>query len=484
MEKKYGQLYIFLPALLILFAGAVFLLVKNYYHSDELLWRYAPKKSVAFMELNLADKKFVDYLGKNSQAKKQLENFLQDNGLPVGIWQAGIEIKKIGLFVVEVSGQDKRKERGWIINSRNNVAQLSAFFSGYYYHPVNNKLAIITKSKEAMQAVREAQYFSDLNFEKRNRNAGGFGLGFFRTDFWSDANLTNEEKIIFQSSFTSDDDGLIYWQAAINNKEEIDFQISLPWAAGDNQLAWQKDAAAGDVFFSNKSLVLKVEGMKNVWKAIAVGAKSAVLDRAMVETYIGDKYQTNIKELYKIFEQPFTLVIRPKIKIKQPSNFLSLEHNDFVVLSKQLPSADKAAVIENLEALIKNYTAFQFPEKRWKILVDGTKGYEVVADPSRFIFTQESYERGELRFIRAADFELGYFLSDEKIMIFNSVVLAKSVLDQPGIGAEDNEAGGVMADLIFDPEILDMPYLSFAKAIKIFFSDNVRKEIVIRGAIR
>ena len=77
MARKYRQLYIFLPALLILFAAAVFFMVKNYYSSDEFLWQYAPKKSLAFAEFDLADKNFIDYLGRNSQAKKQLEKFFQ-----------------------------------------------------------------------------------------------------------------------------------------------------------------------------------------------------------------------------------------------------------------------------------------------------------------------------------------------------------------------------------------------------------------------
>jgi len=484
MARKYRQLYIFLPALLILFAAAVFFMVKNYYSSDEFLWQYAPKKSLAFAEFDLADKNFIDYLGRNSQAKKQLEKFLQDNGLPADIWKAEIEIQKIGLFVVEIPDQEKRKEPGWVVKSRGNIEQSSAFLSGYYYQPIDKKTAIIARSKEVMQMVRGAQYFSDLNFGQRSKAVNGFGYGFFRAEFWDSTRLTDEEKRIFHNNLAADDQGLIYWQAAINDKEEINFQINLPWAYSDNKLAWQRDAMAGNIFYSDKSLVLKLDGVKNIWETIVAGAESETVAKEIVETYINDKYQTDIRELYTIFEQPVALVVRPKIKIKQASDLMDLGNNDFAIVSNKVFNINKDQVAWNLEALIKSYTAFKFPEKRLKILIDKTTGYEVVADPNRLAFTKENYGRGEIKFIKAADFEMGYFLGDEEIIIFNSTNLVKRILDQKEARAGGDELGDAISDLILDPAILDTTYLSFAKIVSVVFDDNERNGIVIKGMIK
>ena len=119
-----------------------------------------------------------------------------------------------------------------------------------------------------------------------------------------------------------------------------------------------------------------------------------------------------------------------------------------------------------------------------KILIDKTTGYEVVADPNRLAFTKENYGRGEIKFIKAADFEMGYFLGDEEIIIFNSTNLVKRILDQKEARAGGDELGDAISDLILDPAILDTTYLSFAKIVSVVFDDNERNGIVIKGMIK
>jgi hypothetical protein len=177
MRSNQIKFFLFVLVALMMVAGAIFVVAKNSSQAENL-WRYAPRETEIFVEFDLADGKLAEYFENNKVAKEELENFLVDNGLPAGIWQAGIEIQRVAMFVTETNSSEKKTESGWIIQSKNNIEQLNAFLSNFYFESLDKRTIIITKSKEVMSSVGDKQTFFGLDASRAKEMKGAVAVIF------------------------------------------------------------------------------------------------------------------------------------------------------------------------------------------------------------------------------------------------------------------------------------------------------------------
>ncbi|HRY63271.1 MAG TPA: hypothetical protein P5267_01530 [Patescibacteria group bacterium] len=480
MKRSYLKFFIFAPAILLIVIVAVLAVAKNS-RGGETLWRYIPSETKIFVEFDLADKNLDEYFKTNKKAKEELEKFLFDNELPVEIWQSGIEVQRVAMFVMETNMAEKKMENGWIIRAKNEVGQLNVFLSNFYYKPLDKRTAIITKSKEVMQATRDKQTFFGVDMGREKKLQGALAYGFWESD-WLATNMGGSEIMkIFKNSFSAEQDSLIFWQAVLDSQQKVVWQIDLPLKLeASRQILANTNQLAG-VYYFDQALTLKSGGINNLWPVISAAMSEEELDKEEIERYINDKYQTEIKELYTIFEQPFILVVQPSDKVSNLDKLVQIDKNDYVIISELAGGGDKETLTRDVEGIIKNYLAFKFPEKRQKILPDKSVGYEIVADPEKFPLMTESLAQGEIKFARVQEFELGYGWMGNKLVIFNSVELTKRVLAE----AELARGSGQFREsdnVIVDAAILGVPYLDFAD----FVGFEIKSEgarIIINGSI-
>ncbi|NMB48074.1 hypothetical protein GYA13_01340 [Candidatus Kuenenbacteria bacterium] len=454
MKKERVKFFVFIALFVLIVIAAVLVLARGR-GTGGRLWQYVPEKTKIFLEFDLTEKKLKNYLIQNKEAKDELESFLMDRGLPAEIWDAGLQIQKVAWFQIPIEGTGEGE--GWVIQSKNDVGQLSAFLKNFYFKFIDDRVAVITANKDVLTAVDRGPVFSNWEIQTASEAKDNFVCGFWQDDdlmkksWWSD---------IWANSFDQNEGELFYGEARVDDQDRIAFFLKTPLVLKKSGVELMVETGAEKERFS-QSATFNLRGLKNFWPQIleASGEEEASLEA--VEDYLNDKYKIETKELYTIFEQSFNLVVRPKEKVEQIENLWQRNRNDYAIVTKITDKEKRETVAHNWETLIINYLAFKFPERREKILPDKTRGEEIVAVPEKFKLASESTTGGEIKTTKVGDFELGYALAGEKLIIFNSVDLAKQILTK-GSKQKDDLKGEIENEGVLDTGIFAMPYFQFA----------------------
>lgn len=468
MKQHWLKIYILIVgSAIFVLVGVLWFGISNYTRAGKL-WQYAPRETDFFVEINLADKNLVDFLQQNRTAKDMLEKFLLDNDLPAELWKSENELIEVGMFIIKADKEGEKNKSGWIIRTRGDAGQLGVYLGGYYYTTAKANIAVISREKEPIREIENKNFFNKMSRDQEKRMKGSLAGGFWDLDFWpGNLDVAWPLKNIVKANFKITREA-VFWQIT---KREESFDLFLEWPAGVEKQKIEAVKTNKDVYFIEGAMVLNIWELGDIWEKIAAGNIDQYLDRAAIEEYLNNKYKIRVDRLYTIFEQPFFLVVQPT----QKSDGLYKNYQSGInhyVLDASVPSGqDGGVIISELESFMRSYMAYKFPEKRLKVLPDKTSGYEVVANPDKFLLATEKYGEGDLRYIRKDNFEVGYYLSDKKLMIFDSVELAKSVLDN-----KNREVPWLVdrnSECLLDPNIFGWQIADFIRAVGMNFEWGV-----------
>jgi hypothetical protein len=431
MGKRKNNYLVSFVTLAVIILAVVFVFWFKEYKAEKVgLLQYVPEEAQAFMEFNLANQTFNNYLEKDEGFSLELEKFLISKGLPTGIWKSDIPIDRLAFFILP--GEEKKEGAVvWLIHGEGDIGQLEAFsLQGYYYTVLDEKTAAISFSREAISKIKNQQNFklskliflgeSFLPYGAETNAVDGclkkdFWAGFF-SEFMAD-NKFLENNTLFKSN------GNVCFKFNINERGNLVLLIDVPLG--------EKPSLTTEI--NNDFLLLdrtiEIGGfqldliIENIKKKFAEDSQTTWDD---LEKYLKEKYKIKPEALYTFFKQPGVLVLKPN---KQNSDWLKTIRDQDYVYAFMMENNFRKEEIDNLEKLIKNYFAFRYPEKRVKILPDGSRGLELVANESKFNFSKRDEKMVVMRVVKSEELEFGYAIFQNKFMIADNLKLLQEVID-------------------------------------------------------
>lgn len=432
---------------------------------QETLWSLAPKEIAVWADFNLANQELVKYLDGNVEAQNQLKRFFVNNDWPVALNQSGVEIRRAARIIIPDEKTGEITVGGWVVRSKDNIDQLNAFLSGYYYQTLDKRTMVFAKDQRVVRAVSGQKNGQRINGQQERlaREAAVYVVG--QNIGWQKISGKDTAIDWLKSKIRVEQTGIVFgWLKAAD--KELTFGLELPIKLGDRKI---KSNEAAQPVAIRGAISLGLEGISNLWSLMTQASENDYGSKEKIEKQVSEKYQTDITKLYTIFEQPLILVVRPRRPMVNFRELLDLDRNDYVLVSDFEGQTDEVMVAGGLETFGKNYLAFKFPEKRQKILPDKTVGYEIVANPEKFLVETEKLSKGELKFIALGEQQWGYGWQGKKLLIFNAKELARTVGEAQ---LERGETRGRENEMIIDAQVLGGEWLGFLDFVGVSFQET------------
>ena len=280
---------------------AIIFWLNDYRRQMRSLADFVPPSAIGYVEINLADEALNKYLANNLRAKDLLEQFLLENDLAANIWRGEVEVDRIGWLAF--LGEDGKVEKAWLVHGRDDVRKLeSVGLEGYYYAILNDRTAVLSRSKRAMNQVRDYKITDGLlGGEKFDRQGAIFG--YLKNDLWrkSMGNLLISNQLL-EKYFVLDEQGTINWRLDAKDGKNLQFRISIP--VEKNEFKSKSDKKSLSFLALSKKIMVKNFNFGDLGQILEneLAAVEDVKLRDLVE-YVGNKYKVNVAELYTFFKQ-------------------------------------------------------------------------------------------------------------------------------------------------------------------------------------
>ena len=435
---------------------------KDYSQNNRRLVDYVPDEAVGYIEFNLADEKLKSYLENHQEAKGLLEEYILANQLPSNIWRGGAEIERLALvtFKKEIKdGIGYYLDKAWLVQGRKDIKQLEATgLVDYYYAVLNRGVAVLSKSREAMVAIRDHRGADSVRVLSGKRK-NDLMYGYVKSDLYQDELNQIVGLVPLLEDVILSEKGRIDWRIELNEKNEVAVEVEIPLA---EDISWQKRKGSLEKFLViDRGVIVKNilggELLKIVEGELTGGGD---IDMEAFEIYVSDKYQVEIEELYTFFKQPAWLVLKPKRKLNNIRDTLNSNNYFYSLVSKNTFNLEKEDFLEDLETLVQNYLAFKFPETRVKVLPDGSKGLELIAPADKFVWQPKGGDKGEVKVIEYENKEVAYGWNEGIFILANSVKLVEDIL-----AAKEEEGENGEFDVKLDANIFKSRYLNLVEDV-------------------
>ncbi len=413
---------------------------------------FIPQETWQYFEIDFDNKYLKQILKQKKITKRELDNYLINQGLPINLWKSNCKISKLGLAQIELLENDKlRNEKVWLIYSPTDIKLLETLdLKNYYLIYLTKDIVALTNSETLAIKIKndKSGHFTSL---WRN-NSDNIAEGYIKLEnYLNNINLIKDKKII--ENFININKKL-RWNINIDKNKDIIVNFDL--AIKNNLL--NKDLLKT----SNKNFITPINTV--VIKDFNGRFIFNILEKKLTEQFGGNedlfkqllkkKYHVDIEKLYTLFEQPFSIIIQPRnseLELKKilnnqntPSYFYGLVWQD----NSNLIQADN---IVDLKKLIQNYLAFKFPVSRKKILPDGTSGFELVADPDQMIWQTKILQNGEeMHFLKFKNYEYAYIQIKDKFIFANSEKMINNILRAP-----EKEEKDSFYNIFISPKIIE-----------------------------
>ena len=441
--------------------GWFFLYYKDFKAGTRQLVEYVPKEALAFIEFDLDKQNFNVYLEEQPPAKKLLEKFMLTNELPASIWRGHIAIDKLALVLFQNDQHQGKFDKAWLVHGRGEIRQLEATaLADYYYATRSKQIAVISKSKHAMDLMARHNVIDSLDIAYSDEDADEFIYGYIKVGLLSDKfkGILNNDLIESNPWLGINKEETINWQIGISDEGNILLSFNL----GNGKI---KKTRGMETEPTNKFLKLDRTIMARDLDLLEVLAvlnkqlnKEKEINLQSLKKFLNDKYKIKVDEMYTFFEQPVLLVLRPRTGAVNLENLFNFNNYYYGIVWQDSFNLPDSRALTNLERFTQNYLAFKYPEKKIKVLPDGTSGFELVARADRFIWQSGQSESGAIRFIKTQETQVAYGWNKHKFVLSNSINLAEALL---GARQAEGKDGGY--SLKIDTQILNNDYLELGR---------------------
>ncbi len=425
---KLKQLYfigIFL--LVLLLWGGVFL-YKQFQHYNQGLINYMPAGTFSYWQISFNQPNLVKAIKQKPWLKQQIEAWLVQDGLPVNIWHGQYQITQLALAQVKLNKAADNliplTAKAWLVYSPDDLSSLVATqLKDYYCKFLDRHTALLTTSEDLFINYQPAEkdFFSSV---KLGSGKNLLALGFLNLD-----NFFQNKDIINTGFAESSLSHYLYWRLdSVANGFALN--IDLPFV-------FKNDFVLGGAELKqrNRGALVWPEEL-GVWFGFRPEMVFSLLENNFLQrwgishnelkTFLEEKYKISFDKLYTFFKQPYYVIFKFKPGKKTLKDLFDLGSYDFVMLSRR--SVDRQ-VLKNLKQLISSYIAYQHPVQKKKILPDGSWGFELVADNTKWHWQEKDVYDGTLGLLETSGYQVSYFNSPQFFMLGNSQPLINEVLE-------------------------------------------------------
>jgi len=437
-----------------------------------------------FLEINLENNDWQNYINNNTEAEVFFKNFLFKNDWPESLWQRKeIEIKKIALALV---GTEDKINKIWLVQTNNNINDLSLYLSGYYFSILDQETGIFSLSKEPIDRIK---------FNRETNLWFGYGENFFVSDAPSFIQIRLSEEFVNREDrdwlelestksfaknyFNWQSGSFVYLRANIENNKIV-FEMDVP--ISEVALSETEEVDENKFLSLNETIEIKQIKLSDVLNIMKSEInKEGNMNWDLMQNYLQDKYKLNIEALNTFFKQPISLWLKPKRDLAGAEEFLNLDNYYYaLMIEKSFDLADETIFV-SLENFVKNYFAFKYPVERKKVLLDGTAGIERVANTSRFDFLVIERKEGmRMKLAKGNGFEFVYYVDDNKLILSDRQEFLDEVLSGWENLAGKNEFSLHDYVLEFDSKMLGGEYWQLGERIRLK-SEFKKDGLLIKG---
>lgn len=447
---------------------------KEFIVSSRSLSDYVPESALSYVEINLSDKNLNSYIKKRSKARKYLEEFVFKNQMEPNIWRGEVAIEKIGLVILP--GKKGNYEKAWLIQGRDNIRQLEATeIVDYYYASLNHKIGVLSRSRQAMRKIRNYKPDNGLSGLLNSKANNYAASGFIDGDLWNKA-INNFITVGDAGGeyFNFKKNSRVTWQIKIEDGEFV-FSAELPIKINKKI---GRSAKGGGFYEINNSIVFNSIRLDEALMLLRRGlAVESEVDFELLEKYLNERYKTDIKELYTFFEQPVSIILKPKRLLTDSRELFQFDNYDYAIVIEGNKILPGDSVLAGLENLVQNYLAFKHPIRQEKILPDKSLGYELVAVPEKYAWREIKGSKFNLKRLKYNTREVVYGLNGDRFIFGNSVDLVNKIFE-----TKKNEAMADKYILRFDTDIIDNDFLNLGGLLWLN-SESKGDKIIIRGQL-
>ncbi len=419
--------------LIILLATALVLVVsiliyQRYQYQQHFLINYLPRGSWYYWQINLGQVDLVEELRQDLALKRQLEDWLLMEGLPVNVWRGDYRIGQLALVKAEIDYRgEKRLVEGWLVYSPDDIYSLVATeLENYYCKFLNQHVALLTKSEELIRFYQPTKadldrFWLDKLMDEDKTVAGGF----VKLEKYFGNLFKGNEESVWQDYLSGE--GRLNWLAQAKDRG-FQIRVDLPvkasllgglYAVNSRQISSIKILPEGvGVWFDFRPQVI-IESLNselaNYWK----------VDPIKLKSFIEAKYQVDFNSLYTFFEQPYYVIFRARNQPQSLTGLFNISNYEYAIIGEQ--EIDERALFV-LKQMSSAYVAFKYPIKKKKTLPDGSQGWELVAESSSWPWREQEIAGGELGVLKTPRYELSYFNYQGGFMLSNSEKLIKDIL--------------------------------------------------------
>jgi len=446
----------------------------NYQEKFRSLSLYAPESALAYVEINLADNDLNNYLDQHQEAKDYLEKFILENEMAANIWRGDAVIDRLGLVILP--GESGQLEKAWLIHGSDDLRKLEATeLVDYFYTVLDDQIAVLTKSKKAFKEInsfKQVKGMARLNFKKDDSLINGFVKG----DLWASSWGKITSSILPDKQLELKQDKDIIWQLDVA-AGNIEFSFELPLKLElKNNLSQPENKM---VFLDNTLDIRQIELSMIVDILKESLDNETNIDWNLFGQYVNEKYNINLNELYTFFEQPVSVILKPKRLLLSINELFIFENYNWVIMSQCKPGEKLNIALNNFESLIQNYLAFKYPQMKTKVLPDGSAGMELVADVEKFNWQDKGDDNFLKKSISYQGGELAYAFMKDKFIFGNSLDLIDLVI-KTWQGKEGSDTNTY--EVRFDTAIIDNDFLNLGKIL--WLDSEIKSDgVVIHGRL-
>jgi hypothetical protein len=448
---------------------AFFFWFKQYQKSGYQLSDYVPSEAIVYTEINLASAEFNNYISDNSQAKEYIEEFILKHDMPSNIWRGEVSIDKVGLVVY--LDRNSVEQKAWLISGSDDIISLEATeIPNYYYAQINESTAVVSRSIELMQKIRDHRVVKKIEGDKLKRGDTYFAYGFIKAEKGNSelSKLLGLDNMFDEYSLF-DERKKIYWQMEFDDTGRPRASIKMPLQKDSGIVKEGKGNSRymkinNTIFFNN----IKLENVIGVLKEKF--EKDSNLEWDSFTQHFQSKYNTSLDELYTIFEQPVYLVLKPKRQLIDTAEMFDFEKYYWALVWDDGSGSKNNLFFNDTKLFIQNYLAYKFPEKQIKYLPDDSFGYELVANLDKYNWQIKNVENRSYGVIEYKDSKIITYEGALVKILSSSELLVNEIAKDEFI---DRDSQGQFAWI--DTDIVDNSFLNVVRSLFIESEQSSRE---------